>query len=216
MIFASHQPCLLPHPGYWWKMKHADVWAHNDAVEFSRRAFQHRVQCGLGESSHWFTLPVCRHDHLRVGEVWISEPNPRKLVAQLDALHRGTRYWPTVRTEILDVIAAIRHETRLVDVTVPLVDLMRRVLRIDTPVIEIDWLPGCATTKIIGRTALAGCDTYLAGPRARDYLDLALLAEAGIEVEHAQPVPDGPYRGRSILTAYCHEGPSCLEVVYGA
>jgi len=46
MIFAAHQPNLLPYPGFWLKMDRADVFGLMPNAQFSKGDYMNRVQIG--------------------------------------------------------------------------------------------------------------------------------------------------------------------------
>ena len=215
-VFSSHQPSLLPHPGYWAKMAIADVWAHNDAVEFSKQGFQNRVKIGYGPDPQWFTLPVERNDHALLRDMRIADHNHRKLSKRLAFTYKGRPFWGSVEYALLSTLQEAKPGTRLVSALVQGIGAMKTALSISTPILELDEVE-CSrpSERNAIRTVLAGCDTYLAGPGGRGYLNEEPFRSRGLKVVYMDPVPEGPYSGRSVLSAFCDHGAAWAKAVYG-
>ena len=215
-VFASHQPCLFPHPGYWAKMMRADAWAHNAGVEFSRSGFQNRVKIGYGPDPIWFTVPVAHGDHALLRDVRVADHNHRKLVQRLFCTYRGTAFWGSIEGPLLDTLAGALPGTRLATTLEKGIGAIKTALSISTPILDLEEVRcSSPSERNATRTALAGCDTYLAGPGAHGYLDEREFTKRGLKVLYMDPVPEGPYSGRSVLSAFCHHGADWYRAVYG-
>ncbi|MEO0565956.1 MAG: WbqC family protein, partial [Chloroflexota bacterium] len=95
-----------------------------------------------------------------------------------------TPYFATYEDHFADVYAQLAEETHLSQINYRLITAIRDVLKITTPLhwdTEFD-LPEDRTAKFIHLCQQTGADTYLSGPSAQNYMDMAQFAAAGIEV----------------------------------
>lgn len=213
---AAHQPNLFPWLGFFDKMRAVDVFVLMDAVPFNRRGYQHRVRIGTAAGVRWLTLPVLkkgrygeptdevriddsrpwRHDHLAtLRHAYGKAPAFARCIGPVEDLYGGGPF------------------DRLVDLTIPGIELLRRELGIETRVRLGSELvePGLASSDLLAAlTAAAGGDTYVSGPTGRDYMDESVFAARGIAVEYRSFVPF-PYEQR---TPAFEPGLSALDFLF--
>lgn len=179
MKVAIHQPHYLPWPGYLRKWAAADVFVFLDTVQYERGGYHNRVKLGDGK---WLTVPV-KHAplgtalyHMRVDNSTPWQENHRgRIVAQY-----GSRL-----PDWLEILFCEDHPL-LSPVAAESCGGLAEAFGIkneclyasELPVLDID-----PTGRLVAICQAVGADTYLAGPGACAYLDLAQFERAGIAVE---------------------------------
>jgi hypothetical protein len=200
MIIALHQPHFLPWLGYLERMLQADLFIVLDHVQFERRNYQNRTRILLDGQPQWLTVPVVQHSQLeRVIDKQIDNPVKTELhwwgSSHFQTLRHAYRKAPyfQVYAPTLRKILESRWE-RLADLNQALLDYLRDILDIRTPLVNSSDLGigGRRSELILNLCQAVKADTLIAGMGAsRDYLDRQAFAEAGIEIvgqgfEHPQ------------------------------
>jgi len=189
MIVAAHQPAYLPWLGYLDKMAKCDVFVVMDDLPFEPRNFQNRNRIAHERGPAWLTVPV--HD---TGERIVD-----KLV---DNSPRGEDHWQhrTWRT----LVSSYRHAPyfnryvddlrfvfmqpwrRLVDLDIYMLDLARRWLKIQVPIVRsstLDLVGDDVTDRLIQVCKKVGARAYLSGSgNATKTLDAERIGRAGLGV----------------------------------
>lgn len=189
MRLAAHQPDLFPYSGFWHKMYKADMFDVAIWDQLQRPGFQTRVKM-MGS---WVTLPVLdRRMGQSIAETRIDPAMWRRLLT--DAIvgkYRDARYWKARSDEVLSWIDLIQSEW-LWQANLSLIVAVRDALAIRTP-LGIGMALPHGTGGLVDLCRQYGADTYLSGPGGRKYMDLSMLADAGVDVEfsaHVAPVED--------------------------
>jgi hypothetical protein len=190
MIVTIHQPNLFPYLGFFDKMASADVFILLDNVQFTKRGYQNRVEIKGTNGAQWLTLPVKskgRYDQLtRDVEINDDQAWRKEHVKTCELLYRGTPGFSEWMGKLEDLYA--RPASRMMDVTVPGIEMMQTALGIPTQLVYASDLPAtgksskllCELVKAVGGT------TYLSGPSGRTYLEEDVFAEQGIKLEYHQ------------------------------
>lgn len=192
---ATHQPNLFPWLGFFDKMRAVDVFVLLDAVPFNRRGYQHRVRIGTPSGVRWLTLPVLKKGRYGepTNEVQIDDTRPWRH-DHLETLRHAYGKAPAFP----DRIAAIEELygggpfERLVDFTIPGIELLRAQLGVVTDVRRASELvgPGLASSELLASLVVAaGGDTYVSGPTGRSYMEEDVFASHGVDVEYRTFVP---------------------------
>ena len=199
MIVAAHQPNFLPWLGYFDKMRKADVFVSVDHVQMERQSYQNRTRVKTGEGPRWITVPVVqesrdelimdkRVDNSREGRFrW-----GRKMALTLKYAYQSSPRFADHGAALNEILDA-RWE-KLSDLNHALIDLCRKALNIQTPVVRSSEfkITGAKSEMVLNICREMNADVYLSGAGAsKDYLDVAAFARAGIEVvfqDFAHPV----------------------------
>lgn len=232
MIVAVHQPHFLPWLGYLDRMLQADLFIVLDHVQFERRNYQNRTRILLDGKPHWLTVPVVQQSQQeRVIDKMIDNP------AKVEPRQWGANHYQTLRYAYrkapffhlygpsLKQILESRWE-RLVDLDQVLLDYLRDVLDIHTPLVASSRLgvPGRRSELILNLCKAVQADTFLGGMGAsRDYLDRQEFADAGIDIkfqdfihpEYSQSNSGSFVPGLSAADLLFNHGPESRDILRG-
>ncbi len=186
MKCAIHQPQFLPWLGYLAKLTQADVFVFLDDVQFKKNEFQNRNKIRVGDEARWVTVPVSFNFGDALNEVHIAQSPPWqvKLHQTIEQNYtRASRYqefadglWPILDTSW----------PNLSELNIATVEWLMTCFDIDTETrksSDIDGVSSSSTQRLVDICRSIGADTYLSGVGGRDYLDVALFEEAGIQLE---------------------------------
>lgn len=135
MKVSAHQPCLLPWVGFWNKVVCTDAMVLLNGVKFSRGDYMNRVL--MGES--WLTVPVVVEGET-LQDTLIDRRALPKVVRTIEQAMM-TRKHP-YRDRLVPLTEFIRafQGDRLIDLTLPLTQLVASALGASTAFIEAnDW-----------------------------------------------------------------------------
>jgi hypothetical protein len=192
---AAHQPNLFPWLGFFDKMRASDVFVLLDAVPFNRRGYQHRVRIGTPSGVRWLTLPVLKKGRYGepTDEVRIDDSRPWRH-DHLETLRHAYGKAPAFADRIASIEGLYEAASyqRLIDFTLPGIDLLRSHLGLDTEMRRASELvaPGLSSSELLAAAVVAaGGDTYVSGPTGRSYMDEDVFASRGVRVEYRTFVP---------------------------
>ena len=185
------QPSYLPWRGYFHLMRRADVFVHYDDVQYTRQDWRSRNRIRVPGGTEWLTIPVetagfltnrltIKDARVHWGRPW-NRSHRDKIVRSYAHTPHFSRYFPAI-DEILSA-----HEELLVAYTIPLVERLAAALGIASTRFvrssELGIEDDDPTERLVRICAHLGADRYLSGPSAKDYLDEARFAPAGIALE---------------------------------
>lgn len=216
---AAIQSSYIPWKGYFDAINFVDEFILLDEVQFTRRDWRNRNRIKTPTGTRWLTIPVQVKGryHQRIDETLIAEPDwGRKHWETLRQSYRRAPHFDAVGERIAPLYLESHHE-RLSDVNRAFIETIMESLGIPTP---IRWSTEYDTTgergeRILELCRAAGADEYVSGPAARDYLDEATFADAGVSVrwmdysdypEYDQPAPPFEH-GVTILDLLFATGP---------
>lgn len=184
---AALQPSYLPWLGYFDQMRRASVFVLYDDVQFDKHGWRNRNRIKTPGGPLWLTVPVLHSGRRRprINEVHIDHRTPWRR-KHLNSLRQYYAKAPYAR----DVLSALeglltRDWERLVDLDTAVMTLMAAWLGVTTPVVAASELGigGERSARLLEICSHFGVRRYLSGDSARNYLDLQMFADAGIEVE---------------------------------
>ena len=225
MIVAVHQPQYLPWLGYFDKMDRADVFVLLDTVQFKKNEWQNRNRIKTASGPQWLTVPVTYRFPQRIGEVGINN-RERWQHRQRQAIltnYRQAPCWDFVAPLIEELLTPAWERLSLLNISS--VAGLAKLLGISTPLFvasELPVYPEDPDRRLIAIVKHFGADTYLAGSGGRDYMDLDLYRQSGINVtfqEYRHPVYEqrfGPFLPfLSVLDLLFNHGPASLAILRG-
>jgi hypothetical protein len=212
LVYAAHQPDLLPYTGFFYKMYHADVFDLKVWDQFVNRGYQRRVMM----RDNWVTIPLEKCSSTEsIFNVRLKPEAPDVLVNDIcnryERSHKA-KHWDKYGPMICDEILSIRTD-KLWDFNFRLILLIRDILGIQTPI----TFGRPVTEGLRGSEGLISAMqifppplTYLSGTGAKVYMgDCQEFTDAGIEVDFSRHQHTS---GDSILTTlFDYENP--LEIV---
>ena len=220
MIIGIHQPHFFPWLGYLNRMCRCDLFVILDHVQFERQNYQNRVTIKTAQGLEWLIVPVyqrsrserimdkCIDNQARGRHGW----GPR-CYRTLEHAYRAAPWFETWSGEVKSLLDA--EWTRLVDVNLASLELLRRAFDIHTPLVRSSTLDvrqrGAAAVLEICQAV--GADAFLGGIGAsRRYLDPAPFRRAGIELlwQNLEPLR---YPQRPRPEQFAH-GVSALDLLF--
>jgi hypothetical protein len=212
---AIHQPEYFPWLGYFDKARRADVFVLLDDVQFDRSSLQHRARVAGPNGPVWLTIPFVHRFPQRIDEVVVADDRWRsKHWKTLQACYGRAAGWKDAAPQLESFFAVPRP--RLVEATIGSVQLMLDVLGVGTRVVRSSALgvSGQKADLVLEICRTLGATRYLSGRTGAAYLDAAVFASAGVEIE-VQSFTVSPYpklrepdepRGLSALDAWLNVG----------
>lgn len=180
------QPGYLPWLGFFDQMRRADAFVYYDDVQYDKHGWRNRNRVKSPDGPRWLTVPV-RHHGLgqpRVMDVEIESRTPwaRKHIGTLRQLYAKAPFTKQYMPELEELL--LRPWPRLVDLDLALVALMARWLALSPTIFRSSELGvgGEQSMRLLRLCQHVGATRYLSGSSARDYLDLPLFAQHGIDV----------------------------------
>jgi hypothetical protein len=185
------QPSYIPWRGYFHQIQKADRFVFYDDVQFDKRGWRNRNRIKTAQGSRWLTIPV----HSRGHQLEHTPINAIEIAWETDW---NRNHWQTVEQHYraapffgryADLVETFfnRHDARLVDFVIDFTVALAGELGLASDrFLRASALgaSGARTERLLDLLRKVGASSYLSGPSARDYLDEALLAGAGIAVEY--------------------------------
>ncbi len=224
------QPSYIPWRGYFHQIRKADVFVFYDDVAYDKHGWRNRNRIKTPSGPAWLTIPVLTRgsltnltpiDEMRIcwNRDWATKHWKAITQSYRKAPHFGTY------SADLEKRYASRPEM-LADFTIDLTVLLSKMLGIDgTRFVRSSTLgvSGRKTERLLEVLRAVGATHYISGPSARDYLDEALLASAGITLEYMTydyPAYDQPYPpfepSVSVLDLLFAVGPDAPRYIWGS
>ncbi len=191
MIVAAHQPHYFPWLGYIHKMAQADLFIVMDDLQYEKDNFQNRNRIKVNNSSAWITVPlergsqtdrICdkliKNDGVSAKEHW-----QRRTWTSLQIHYGKAPHFARYADEVEEVFT--RPWTRLLDLTLHILDLVRRWFGIARPLLRSSslQLEGQKTDRIMDFCRKVDAKVYLSGRGgSTGYLDVDALRQAGVAV----------------------------------
>lgn len=185
------QPSYIPWRGYFDQIRKADVFVFYDDVQYDKHGWRNRNRIKTSHGTTWLTIPVQSGGSVSQGRM-IKD-------MRIDPGQSwGKKHWESIRQSYAKAPHFARYEALfasfyerkpelLADFTIETTMALARELGIaSTRFVRSSELPteGVKTERLIGLLTHLGATHYISGPSARDYLDEAALARAGISLEY--------------------------------
>ncbi|MDA0999848.1 MAG: WbqC family protein [bacterium] len=187
MIVSIHQPAYLPWLGYFHKILRSDVFVLLDTVQLEKNGYTNRNRIRTPSGVQWLTIPLRMKGHTgkTIGEMEINTAVAwmKKHIRTLEQAYGKRPFYPAHAPEVEALIDAAGGS---------LLEFLRKMLSHFLETL------GMAEKKIILASELEakdhrselllaicreiGADAYLSGAGGRDYLDVKLFEDVGVEV----------------------------------
>jgi hypothetical protein len=216
---AIVQSCYIPWKGFFDLVNLVDEFILYDDRQYTRRDWRNRNRIKTPQGSQWLTIPVevkgrytQRIDETRVSDSdWASKHWNTLQHSYGAAPHFGD--YSDLLTELYDEPGG----PYLSGINRRFLEALCGVLGIET---HISWssdyeAEGAKTERLVNLCRAAGADTYLSGPRAREYMEEERFGEAGIALEYMDyaAYPESPQlhppfdHNVTVLDLLFHTGP---------
>jgi hypothetical protein len=185
------QPSYIPWRGYFHLIQKADFFVFYDDVQYDKHGWRNRNRIKTQQGPQWLTIPVNKKGNVEqqrtIREIEISWERPwnRKHQLSIEHAYASAPYYSQWESFLSETYRST--PTHLAPFTIELtVELARRLGIRHTQFLRSSELciPGYRTDRLVGIVRHLGCDLYLSGPSAREYLDETRFSEAGIGVKY--------------------------------
>lgn len=180
------QPSYIPWVGVFELMSRADIYIHYDDVQYDKNGWRNRNRLKFPESARWLSIPVSLPQgslKTAINEVEISDSSwelrHKRLI--IESLGQAPHFCDVAE----EILPALYHAEHLVDVTIPLLELMAELFGLQVRFFRSSELSvsETRTSRLVNLCQQVGASSYLSGPSAQEYLDEGLFEAKGIDVE---------------------------------
>ena len=165
-LVAIRQPDFLPYSGFWFKMATADVFILAVHDQFQKHGYQRRVKMRDTWVSHQLVgkPTLCPIASIDVQPGWQG-----RLVDAIRGRYLGARHWKDRGPDLLERLSVAQGGT-LVEANRSLIDIVRDLLDIRTPIVITPPPVGHQTERLIEQVKMVGGTAYLSGTGGRAYM----------------------------------------------
>jgi hypothetical protein len=184
---AIIQSCYIPWRGFFDLIDRCDEYVVFDSVQFAKRHWHNRNVIKTPQGATWLTIPVATKSRFAqpIDEVEVSAPWAATHWASLKANYARAPHFAAHAGALEALYTEAERLTRLSEINWLFLRAIMDLLDIKARLVsDREYAPeGARTQRLLDICRKAGATHYLSGPSARDYLDVAAFAEAGIAVE---------------------------------
>jgi hypothetical protein len=189
------QPSYIPWRGYFDLIHEADVFVFYDDVQYDKHGWRNRNRIKTAQGSQWLTIPVLAKGNVSDGLLvkdaeiaWSQQDWRKKHLASLRQSYGRAPFWGRYQSIVESLFD--RHDPKLADFTIASTIAIAGALGIEkaqflrSSELGGGIAGGSRTERLVRILKHLGCDRYLSGPSARDYIDGEQFADAGIALEY--------------------------------
>lgn len=188
MIISGHQPNYLPWLGYFHKMMSCDLFVILDDILLSRREITNKNKIKAADGERLLSVPLNRKKSL-IKDMTIHNAVPwyKNHWGSLQTSYVRSPYWKKYK----DLFAPIYEKPgeSLAELNLRLIDVIREILEIKTPMIRTSEIPGIEGKKgdrIISICKQCNADLFISGNGARVYNDEEAFARNNIRLVYQE------------------------------
>ena len=192
-----HQPNFLPYGGFFKKVMLSDIFVILDNAQFSKSDFHNRNRIKSNNGALWITIPVKTSGKLAqlITETEMIDNIPwrKKHLKSFEQYYRKAPFFNTVFPLIEEVYNF--DTANLAEFNINIITKFSEYLKIGTELRTASTLTaaGHSTERLVNICKELSGGKYLYGEGGKNYMDLSLFEEAGIEPElcafHPDPYP---------------------------
>lgn len=183
---AINQSNYIPWKGYFDLIGSVDQFILYDSRQYTKNDWRNRNRIKTANGPLWLSIPVVVPTlHMPIDEVKVADPKwAKKHWASICQNYSRTEFFADYK----DVFAEFYEksdEQLLTNINEQLIRTICQLLGITTTIYrdtEFE-LEGDRVMRLINLCKQLGADTYISGPRAKDYMDENLFNQHGIKVE---------------------------------
>jgi hypothetical protein len=181
---AILQSNYIPWKGYFDLIASVDEFIIYDDMQFTKNDWRNRNKIKTPKGVEWLSVPVGQNIDRKIREVEIPDDRWQlKHWKTFMANYRGAPYYKPI-SEILEPFYLAKQHKNLSLLNKELIDLICSYLSIETK-LKNSWdykLVVGKTERLVDLCSKAMATKYISGPAAKDYLDVKMFKDAGIEV----------------------------------
>lgn len=189
MIYSGHQLSFFPWMGYWKKIYNSDFFDVNIYDQFTQRTWIHYTYIGNKEKLVKWKLPVEKYyiEHSKffsIKEVRVKKGFAKDMLSQFYDIHHRDKYFEYIFPLLEDWLYSVENLEKLWLINLILMEKIYNLLQISSKIIILPNFDSNddATMKIVKQTLSMNCDVYLSGPHGRNYLNMDIFNEKGVQV----------------------------------
>lgn len=182
---AILQSNYIPWRGYFDLIGAVDEFIFYDEMQFTKNDWRNRNKIKTPQGPVWLSIPVGKDIHRRIMDVTFADTSwCQKHWQTLEANYKRAPYF----AEIAAWLAPFYQDPQTTNLSVFNQRLIARIaayLGLGTRLtssLDYDLGEG-KTERLVNLCRQAGAKTYISGPAAKDYLDVALFDKEGMNVE---------------------------------
>jgi hypothetical protein len=184
---AIIQSNYIPWRGYFDIINSVDAFVLLDDVQFTRRDWRNRNQIKTAQGLQWLTIPVDVKGQfdIKIKDVTVSNASwAQDHWNKIAQAYRKAPYFQAYKAQFEQAYLT-DSERYLSQINHRFLSLINSILSVKTPLL---WSNDFVISQDKSQRLLQICQqldatTYVSGPAAKDYLQVALFQEAGLEVE---------------------------------
>lgn len=185
------QPSYIPWRGYFHQIQLADFFVFYDDVQYDKHGWRNRNRIKTAQGTQWLTIPVKnkgsveRQRPILEMEIDWQRPWSHKHFLTISNAYRKAPYFSEWEKFLGEIYS--QKPIRLAPFTINLtIEIARRLGNSHTRFLRSSevGISGEQTTRLVAITKHLGCDRYLSGPSAINYLEEERFREAGVSLEY--------------------------------
>jgi hypothetical protein len=193
MTCAILQPSYVPWRGYFHQIQRADVFVFYDDVQYDKHGWRNRNRIKTSTGTQWITIPVQKKGNIEQArpicemEIAWDRNWTRKHITALTLAYKRAPFFSQFAGLLEGWYSSAPRN--LADFTIQQTTEIAKRLGLEGKTFLRSsqlGIPGFRTERLIDIVKAAGCDHYVSGPSAKDYLKEGCFGEAGITLEYMQ------------------------------
>lgn len=220
------QSNYIPWKGYFDLIHDADLFIFYDDVQYTIRDWRNRNKIKTPHGAKWITVPAGDDRKRLICEVEIRDPAWAFHHWQMIQQNYSKCPYFSYYKPFFEEVYIKRHWNNLSELNQYIIrSIAHDMLSIDTEFRDSREFnaTGSKTDRLLDLLIKVGATRYVSGPAAKDYIDLARFAEAGIELvwKNYSGYPEYPQRfppfehGVSIIDLLFNTGPEAPWYIWG-
>ena len=181
---AIVQSSFIPWRGYFDIIREADIFVIYDDVQYTSRDWRNRNKLKTFTGTKWLTVPVQNAaQQTKINEIKIDQ-SKNWIVEHHNAWQTCYKHAPFL-SDVLEILELLDiNETFLSDLNAKLIRKICSYLNITTKIINSSELEvtGVKTERLIRVLQTVGCNQYITGPSASNYIDETMFKKNSIEI----------------------------------
>lgn len=175
MIIVGHQPQYLPYIGIFNKIAKADKFIFVENIQFNKKSWQNRTLIKMKKGGTcYLTIPVYSKGNFfqNIKDAKIVKNNWRKKhLKTIEQNYNNCIGFNDVFPKIIECYN--RNSEFLIDLTIPLMEMIMKILNINIPIFHASQLNvhGTKTELLVDICKKTKCHTYLSGMGAKNYFN---------------------------------------------
>lgn len=225
MIITIHQPEFLPYTGFFNRLASADVFIALDDVGYEKNGFINRNKIKTPIGPAYITVPVIsRSPNKKINEVLIDNTQEwqKSLLNKISTNYDRSPFFRDYFPFIEDTFYA--KWEKISDLDIYLLKSFIKFLGINTKIekASLNEISGKRTERLVNICKKFRAKTYLSGLGGKNYMDLDLFKNAGIEVifqnfsqiDYSQQFSEkGFLPNMSIIDLMFNNGKNSLDII---